>query len=462
MKKLISIVLFVVAVIMLGFGFYILNSNKYTFEIVLSKSLDYLVDNCYNNTLTLEQLGDVDKYRITTNTSLKSSNVEVLSLAGDTYIDKDEYFIDLDANVQGQKFMGVGAYMSDDKIYLKLKEVMDKFYYIQLDNILGDINSEDYTSISDITKDELKILTKHFEKSMLQELKDSDFEKNSVTLTFEGKTYKTSQISLNLSAKDIRQIIINLLNNIINDNRAVQVLQKFDNSITANDIKEGLLSFEKETINASDVDIFNISYYINGVSDVVRVEFLMLNNTVDNVVSDNLLLTIDMYKNISNNDVSKTVIKINNEEIFNIKMTKLNEVKTNLEIIVQNSGEVATIKGYYNKTSESIILNLDMLYNNEKVGTLIYKVNPVTKNKEYKYEIQFNASDDSFSIVSINNLYLNEEIPVIDINDSDSFENISESELDELTNYISEKLTELGLEEYLSDFETNDDYMEEV
>lgn len=448
-KKIISIILFIVSVGLIISGFYILNSNKYVFKTVLSKSLEMAVEKMYQSNAIMDELGDSNKIKISTNTKLNINNEEMLDLNGNINLSQNNFYFDLNSKIIGEDFIKLESLINNEKIYFKLKEAVDKFYYVSLDSMPGGVNTENYSSISDLTKDDIKVLTKHFEKSVLQDLNNDDFEKNSEALTLDGKTYKTNQLSLNLSQKELRQIIINLLNNIINDNKAIQVLQKFDSSITANDIKDTLSSFEKESSDANDTDLLNISFYISGISDVIRVELLTLNNAVDSVVVDNAKLTVDMYKNNSNNNVTNIAIKENNEEFIKIKLIKENTSKTNLEITTNDGIDTITIKGEYNETIESIILNVDLLNNNENVGKISYGVVRLNKNKEYRIDIKFNTVDNSIVFTTLNNLFLNEDIPTIDTNNAEDINNISEEDNEKLNAYLEEKIALLGLDSLL-------------
>jgi len=446
-KKIISIILFFVAVSLISFGFYIFNSNRYMFKTILSKTLDMTVERMYQSNDIMDELSDSNKVKITTSTKLNMSSEEILVLNANINLSHNNSYLDLNSKIMGEDFIKIESLINNENIYIKFKDAIDSFYYLPMDSILEDTNN--YSSISDLTKDDIKVLAKHLEKSILQDLENSDFQKNSETLTLDGKTYKTNRLSLNLSSKEVRQIIINLLNNIINDNKAIQVLQKFDSSITANDINNALSSFEIESSNASDSDALNISFYISGLSDVVRLELLTLNNAVDSVATDNIKVTIDMYKNNFNNDVSKIVMKTNNEELFNIKLTKLSDTKTNLEILANDGIDTTTIKGDYNKTAESIVLNVDLLNNNEKVGTLTYSIVRIVKNQEYKIDIKFNTQDDSIVFNCLNNVLLNEAIPTIDTNNAVDINNISEEDSEKIMTYIHEKMALLGLDNML-------------
>lgn len=461
MKKIISIVLFVISVAMIGFGFYTLNSNKYIFEMVLSKSLNYMVDGYYSNSLILDDMANIDKYKIITDTNLQSNGETQFSIDGDLYISNNKFYLDLDSNIVGKKFIGLESLVDSNRVYLKLKEAMDKFYYFDLTESDDEVNPIDFSGIVNLEKNDFSVLTNHLKKSIVEDLKNDDFDKNSETLTLDNKRFNTNRISLGLSGKEIRQIIINLLENISNDNKAIQVLQKIDENITKEDITNALNSFKEVTTQAVESDVIEISFYISGVSDVLRIEIITLSDDVDTVANDNLIVTIDNYKNNSNNQVMCISLKQNNLELMNITNKEIDDYKSNVEITINDGLDIISINGTYSKNSNNVDMTLDLLMNNTKVGDLVYKVGNISKNKEYRIEMNISSIDDSLTFSSVNNIYLNENIPNIDISDSDNIENITETEIERIQKYISDKLTALGLEDYLSSFENNEDYVEE-
>ncbi len=461
MKKIVSIVLFIISVTMIGFGFYTLNSNKYIFETVLSKSLNYMVEVYYSNSLILDDMANIDKYKITTDTNLESLGEESFSLNGDLYISNNKFYLDLDSNIIGKKFIGLESLVDSNRLYLKLKEAMDKFYYIDLTESEDEVNPIDFSGIVNLEKNDFKVLTNHLKKSIVQNLKNDDFDKNSETLTLDNKRFNTSRLSLSLSGKELRQILINLLENISNDNKAIQVLQKIDENITKDDITKALNSFKEVTVEAVDSDVIEIAFYISGVSDVVRVEVITLGTEVDSVANDSLIMTIDNYKNNSNNQVTNISFKQNNLELMNITNKEIGDDKFSVAININDGLDTVSINGNYSKNSNNVDMTLTLLMDNAKVGDLVYKVSNVTKDKEYKVEMNISSIDYSLTFNSINNIYLNENIPNIDISDSDNIENITETEIERIQKYISDKLTELGLEDYLSSFENSEGYVEE-
>ena len=456
MKKVISIVLFVASVVMIGSGFYILNSNKYVFKTVLSKTLSYAVNNYYDNSFVLEDIIDSDKYKLTTNTGLSTLDNEMLSLVGDIYINNDRYYIDLDSHVLSKEFIGLEGLIDDSKFYLKIKEAMDKFYYIDItDNVnIQEEGNVDISGLSDLEKQDLKVLSKQLEKSILQDLSNNDFENNSETLTIYNKKFKTNCISLKLSAQDLRQIIIDLLENISNDSKSIQVLQKVDKNITKEDITTALNEFKEVSIDATDDEILDISLYISGISDVVRVEISTLNSVVDGMASDNITIIIDNYKDNSNHQVISLTIKENNDEIIKYTETKITNHKSDIEISIDEADQSILVKGSYKNTETAITASFDLHISNISIGNFYYNVNTITKDKEYEIEMDVSTTDELMTFSSVNNIYLNEEIPSIDINDSDEFKNMNNAEVEEINAYVYDKLEELGLEDYHQFFAT--------
>lgn len=440
-KKMLSIILFVISVGLIVTGFYILNSSKYIFKTVLSKSLDTVIETIYKSNVILDDFNNSDKFMINTDTKFKMMEQEMFILTGNISVDKDNFYTSLNSKIKGEEFIKVESLINQEKLYFKFKDAIDKFYYYDFGEIIEILEVENYSSINELTKNDIKVLVEILEKSILQNLKNSDFEKNSEALTFDGKTYKTNQISLNLSEKELRQIIVNLFNNIINDNKAIQILQKVDNSITANDIKEALSYFEEETIDSSDNDIINISFYISGLSGIVKAELLTFDNTK---------ITFDLYKNNANKNVTNMSIKESNVEVINIKLIEEDDIKTTFNITTFNMMtqdiKKMSINGDYSVTDESIVANVKLDYDNQTIGNLTYSILQVAKNKEYKIELKVGALVNMVDFSSVNTIILNEDIAIVNTNDAENIEEITEEDFEKINIYFNERMTLLGLD----------------
>ena len=127
-KKVVSILLFVVALAMIGSGVYLMNSKKYIFETAVKEVFENLTKSG-EDIFLLDELGSSDKYRITTDTSLTMMGEEFASVNGDLYISNNNLYLNIDSSLAGEDFIGLEGLVDEERIYFKLKEIMENFYY---------------------------------------------------------------------------------------------------------------------------------------------------------------------------------------------------------------------------------------------------------------------------------------------------------------------------------------------
>lgn len=450
MKKVLSILLFVVAIAMIGSGVYIMNSNKYLFSTALDGVFNYLVDGYNKMNEEANNSANTSKYKITTETSLKTSDDELATVNGELYvnaIDKQAY-INLDSKFMKEDFVSLEGFFNSEKVYIKIKEIMENFYYTDFSSqssLVIDsskVENADYSQLMKLEDKEISLLANYLKKSILKDLKDNDFKKSVETLTIEGKSYKTSKLSLGLSEKEVAIIVKNFLTEIYNDNNAIKVLQKVNKDITKEAIKELLDSFNPQNLEESDE--LEISFYIENFTNVRRIEFGTLNSDVDSVASDDILLRVDLLENesfiLSIIQGEKEVLKIKNE----------NTSKTQSKITVEMEGYV--LNGTYTSNDKNSELNVTLLLEGETVATVNMKNTTLTKNREYKVDLTVEVKDLEMTFVSNNTIILNEDIPEVDVEDAKDMEELTEEEQAKLTEFIQEKMEQLGL----SDTEDND------
>lgn len=300
MKKILSVVLFVVAIVMIGSGVYIMNSSKYLFSMALNGVFNYLTDGYTEMSDKLKNSNETEKYKITTDTTVSNGNDEIISLNGDMYVNaqSQKMYVNLDSKLQKEDFVALEGLLDKEKFYIKIKEAMENFYYTELTSEssleIGSSKAEnmDYSQLLQLEDNEIKLLVKYLKKSILKDLKDSDFKKTSETLKIEGKNYKTSKISLGLSEKEASTILKNFLEAINKDNKAIKILQKINKDITKENIKEAIDSLDNQ--NLPDRDELEISFYIENFTNIRRIEFGTLDSEVDSIANSNVLLRVDL------------------------------------------------------------------------------------------------------------------------------------------------------------------------
>lgn len=438
-KKIISIILFIIAAIMISFGFYSLNSSLNIFSKIVSKSLDYAVNTIYSDDFKINGVDSLENSKINTNTTMSSMNVELLGLTGDLYLNSKEIYADVDSKLLGEDLTSIFALINSEKIYFKLEDVINKLYYTDLPK---DDTKVDYTDVQ-LEKNDLKIITNHIEECILKDLEDSDFEKNSENLIINNKKYKTNRVTLNLLEKEYSNIIINLMETIMNDPESILVLQKINKEITQQYIKDALDEYKKNiALKATDNDAIEISFYISGISNVIRMEFIVFEANIDGGVSSKTII-IDNYKDNFNKKNTNIVYKENNKELLEYNMKRINDKTKEITLSYSELLQPFIIKGSYTKFSSSLDMYFELFLNNQKICDLSYEFNTINKNEEYEIKIESNIGDKYIN--SANRLYLQQKMPNIKVDNATRYEDMTQEEQDMFSNFIKDKLTEQGL-----------------
>ena len=429
LKKIISIFLSIVAVTMIGFGVYIMNSSKYIFETALDNVFEFIT-NKYVDTEVL----DYEKFKLTTNNKVTMSSMELANIDGDIYVDipNFQFYVDLDSSILGEDYVALQGLLEDEKVFVKIKEIMTNFYYdeIEIPDELKDMN---YKQVK-LSKAEVELLFEHLKESILKDLTDKDFDKKSETIVIENKNYKSTKIGLKVTQKRLAKTIENFLTLIANDNKAIQVIQKIDKTITKDDIQKALDEFKANTSEFTNDEMFTFAFYIDGVSSLRRVEITSPINDVDSYANQ-AGIKLDLFEN---NHKQKTylltVYEGDNTELT-FKMEYISKSKANLLFSVAD----VKIEGTMDNTKDTQTLDLSLVSNGTTLGTLNYTYKVVEKDKEYQIDAIIDVSS-MLVITSNNTLLLNENVPDINTTGALPIEEMSEEELEELEEYFSEKM----------------------
>lgn len=443
MKKVVSVLLFVVAIVMIGSGVYIMNSSKYLFSTALDGIFNYLTDGYTEMSERIKNSDNVKKYKVSTDTVLSDSSNELVSLQGDMYLnafDKKMY-INLNSKLKEEDFVSLEGLVDSEKFYVKIKEVMKNFYYTDLTSQssgivdFSKVENIDSSQLLKLEDKEINLLVKYLKKSILKDLKDSDFKKSSEILKIEGKSYKTNKISLGLSEQEMVSILKNFLTEINKDNNAIKILQKVNKDITKEMIKEIIDSFNNQNLPAQDE--ISISFYVENFVNIRRIELEEVNSEVDGMANSNVLLRIDLLERDS------FIISLiqGEKEQLRIKSEKVNQTQSKITLEINDY----VINGTYTSTDKSTELNMTYLAEGKEVATLSMKTTELTKNKEYKIDFTVKVPDMEMDFVSKNTILLNEDVPDIDISDAKDMEEMSEEEQEKLATFIQEKMDKLGL-----------------
>lgn len=393
--KLIVVIVLFLLMIGLGVGGYIFykfnNSPKVLFVKTLSKYT--LLKNDSNDLINfLSKLKDGYTISINNNVKIKSDKEEIMNALVNIKLtnnfEKKLSNLDINFDDNNGSVINFNSLMEENRTYLKLNDIFDKYYYLDEDNSSMFEDSE----IVDDSK-----LIEVISNSFSSYFTDDKFSKENVD--------DNVKITVGLSDKDF----YDLINLIVNDLKNSKVLEAYaSKELTIEDIYKGLDDFISELKNELNLESKDITYSYSiyeknnklikqelGIRDVlVAIEgdtkgniyvynegkivltgnynknYLKLSYEEDGI---NLNLSIDYKNNTSASDLDSNyniVLRINELTISDYVKLNINDNKEILEIDKDNSKKIDDITAeeeeqIYNKLFEIPLISSYMnMYGN--------------------------------------------------------------------------------------------------
>lgn len=393
--KLIVVIVLFLLMIGLGVGGYIFyqfnNSPKVLFVKTLSKYT--LLKNDSNDLINfLSKLKDGYTISINNNVKIKSGKEEIMNALVNIKLtnnfEKKLSNLDINFDDNNGSVINFNSLMEENRTYLKLNDIFDKYYYLDEDNSSMFEDSE----IVDDSK-----LIEVISNSFSSYFTDDKFSKENVD--------NNLKITVGLSDKDF----YDLINLIVNDLKNSKVLEAYaSKELTIEDIYKGLDDFISELKNELNLESKDITYSYSiyeknnklikqelGIRDVlVAIEgdtkgniyvynegkivltgnynknYLKLSYEEDGV---NLNLSIDYKNNTSASELDSNyniVLRINELTISDYVKLNINDNKEILEIDKENSKKIDDITAeeeeqIYNKLFEIPLISSYMnMYGN--------------------------------------------------------------------------------------------------
>lgn len=369
-KGLIIGIIVGVLVLVLGvFAFFYFNNNS---KLILSKNITKL----YNDFLSSSQKNESLKNILSSNEVSANSDI-TLNLKDNTgtfgninnfkasyqYIENKEDkkgSLNFESKLDNEDFINLDAAIKDSKLYYKIKDVMDKYYYNEYEfiSLLSTSESDDIKYVLDIIKDNI---INNINKSNLKESKEE--------IKINDKNTKVKKISLEITEELVNKIIKGTIDSIEKDDKAIDILsESFD--IEKDELNK-LLNTIKDSLNeeTSDIEFDKVTYnmYVKGLNTTVKQE----------IVIGEVSLEYYDYKNVKEFSVSSNSLKV-----FNIKFEN-----------GQISGSMLTIAISGDYSDDKINLDIKSIDNSFELKITIENTEKdINKNKEYESNTNINAT----------------------------------------------------------------------
>ena len=367
-------VLIIVIIVLLAIGVGVLGfiygkksiTPKAKFVKVMSNYLEK------NNIEDLEELFD-GGYSVNTTNDFKISadNEEVISgKLNINNIHKDnEQYTEISLGDGSDSLKG-NVYLKDNKAYVKLNDVFDKYYYMNMES-----DSTDYVdAFKELKKSIVKVVNEYFTDDKFTLTKDSNNDK----------------ISISLTGKDGATLVLKFYEEIKNNDKILGLFTDDDTSL--DEVKAEL----KE-------DIDNLKEEIDSYSDEVVISY-------------------DIYLN--KNKLVKQEITIED-----MVLTITGEDSGDITLI--NAG-TTIISGTYSKDNLNLKISTDM--DNAEFSINRQNITEDKISGDYKTTIKLTSGGSTIDVTINTNVKYDKSasIPNIDLSTAKSFDEITDNELEEI------------------------------
>ncbi len=332
--------------------------------------------------------------------------------------EKNRASLSFDSSVNEEKFLEILALAKDDKLYFDLKNLLDKYYYV------------DYTFVPLLKSDDVSdilYITDIFKENVVKNITNDLFTKSNVEIDLDGKNVKVTKYTMNISNDLINKILTSSLNQIKNDKKAIDILAKYseqESSKITETIDEALNNVNEDKSTYSIEYNMYVKNFINIVKHEIKIE--------------DTSLAYQQY-----NDIKEYVISNDSTNFVDIKVNTKNRTI---------SGDISNVKLNGTYTNDNVKLSLT---DGNQTINLDCTNNETLNNEEYGINMNLNMSvlsgkEEVFTaVINFKNTTSKEEkIDNVDVSKSVSADEISEED----TQTIMTKLIELPI---IKDFYQN-------
>lgn len=367
-------VLIIVIIVLLAIGVGVLGfiygkksiTPKAKFVKVMSNYLEK------NNIEDLEELFD-GGYSVNTTNDFKISadNEEVISgKLNINNIHKDnEQYTEISLGDGSDSLKG-NVYLKDNKAYVKLNDVFDKYYYMNMES-----DSTDYVdAFKELKKSIVKVVNEYFTDDKFTLTKDSNNDK----------------ISISLTGKDGATLVLKFYEEIKNNDKILGLFTDDDTSL--DEVKSGL----KEDIN-------NLKEEMDSYSDEVVISY-------DIYLNKNKLVKQELT-------IEDMVLTITGEDSGDITLI---------------SAGTTIISGTYSKDNLNLKISTDMI--NAELSIERQNIKEDKISGDYKTTIKLTSGGSTIDVTINTNVKYDKSasIPNIDLSTAKSFDEITDNELEEI------------------------------
>lgn len=395
-----SILIIVVLAFVGVAGYIFVNSPKKMFSSIINKAYE-----TYNSVIASDALNATSiSTEFDLKTNVKTSDEDMgpiinilnkLSVKGKTQIDYKNKLMSLNfgSTYDNKEVVNVDAYLKDEKIYVLLKDIYEKYISEDVSGINEVFETYDYV-------EDIKIIFDEVVNAVNNSLKDEYFTSERVKMNVDGKESTVNKVTLLLNYENTKALAIDLLSYLQASNQFVESYSKITES------------------NKSDI--------INDLQDEI--------NTIKNDTNgDDSIIKIILYtKGFSNEFVGLEIITESEDE--NVNISVINDKKDTFTLLFKENykdteevlnGSVEIINNKYNFT----ITNEEM----------VVKGSLVNENNKFDIDVNYIFEGNEIGLDLYYLINYNEKVTIPNLTNSVNFESITDEEGMNILNSLMEK-----------------------
>lgn len=404
---ILAIVIVVIGIGLAGTGVFLLSKPKAVFQ----ESYNYLTKGFKSLGLSDNSTLDIlDKDKIKVENKINVNLDQSLGL-GITNLDLNMHVMNdrttntskvyLDSKLENQKLLEFVSYLKEDKLYLTVTDIFDKYYYTDIDtsSLAEELTIEDMELLVGIVKDSLKKV-----------ITDEKFEKEKTTTSVDGIEESVTKLTLRVDDKLLSDIVVEVVYGIKVDEKALEILANLS-SVTKEELIKSLDEIVTEVKETTGETLLTYNIYYKNINDIKKLEILS-GTTIVTYSANNgnyRLKVIDDDAEVE--ELSLLVVEQDNN--YNITLNTLSY----------------SITGKLLKNEKKYNLTLNMTDNrNNNLGTLVVDY-LYTSNVQDKLVVTYQKDGVNYVKVTVDSkITFGEGISVPDMSNAKSIDAMTEEE----------------------------------
>ena len=405
---ILAIVIVVIGIGLAGTGVFLLSKPKAVFQ----ESYNYLTKGFKSLGLSDNSTLDIlDKDKIKVENKINVNLDQSLGL-GITNLDLNMHVMNdrttniskvyLDSKLENQKLLELVSYLKEDKLYLTVTDIFDKYYYTDIDTS---------SLAEELTIEDMELLVGIVKNSLKKVITDEKFEKEKTTTSVDGIEESVTKLTLRVDDKLLSDIIVEVVYGIKADEKALEILTNLS-SVTKEELIKSLDEIVTEIKETTGETLLTYNIYYKNINDIKKLE--ILSGT-----------TIVTYS--ANNDNYRLKVIDDDAEVEELSLLVV-EQDNNYNITLNTLSSSITGKLLKNEKNYNLTLNIADNRNNN-LGTLVVDY-IYTSNVQDKLVVTYQKDGINYVKVTVDSkITFDEGISVPDMSNAKSIDAMTEEEV---------------------------------